>query len=257
VQGIVFLIFCTDFYKKFKMKKILFFCLMFIAFLTVTAQKPKPKAKTSIKKTSKAKTVKKQKVASAYDNLSGISIYTKDDNGQMYINDLNKGDKLVYEINANGQTYDFIVTPEYFSYDYGFEFNYEMTNSNKTSGRVMIAPKGRNEGTKYVNYFTGGELILTDASTVLLSYKNFMDMPDKKTQITLDDNAEETFYRAEKDEVDLEINFKGKKVKVDAFKINNAADQSGNKTMWIQNGSGCPLIVYMNLGWTVKLKEVR
>jgi hypothetical protein len=240
------------------MKKILLISILFAFAATLNAQKPKPKAKPAVKKTTTIEKKAKPKpevVESAYDNLNGIDIYTKDDKG-MYVTSLNKGDKLVYEINANGQTYDFIITPQSFSQDNGFVFDYETTNANKTSGKVTVMAAGRNEGTKYVNFFNGGELVLTDATTVMYSAKNFMDMPTKKTQMALDGGAEETFYRAEKDEVIMEIDFKGKKVSLDAFQINNAQDGTGNKTMWIQGSSGCPLILYMNLGWTVKLKAI-
>jgi hypothetical protein len=98
---------------------------------------------------------------------------------------------------------------------------------------------------------------LTDATTVWLSYDNFMDMPDKKTTMQFDDGEMETFYRNDQDEVSPTINFKGKSVKLDGFIINNAMDGKGNKTLWVMGASGNPLILKMDLGWTIELKEIR
>jgi hypothetical protein len=108
-----------------------------------------------------------------------------------------------------------------------------------------------------VNYFRGGELNLTDAITVWLSYKNFGDMPNKKTTMQIDNNNPETFYRPEKDEANLVVKIKGKDKKLDAFIINNAADGTGNKTMWINGISSNSLIVKMELGFSIQLMEIK
>lgn len=199
-------------------------------------------------------------MAFAFSSMAQSSIFLpmmiKNDDGSTESYDLKKGDKLVYQVNAGGSEYEFIVTLN----DPGanaLDFNYEMTNSNKTSGHVTISTKAKSEATKYVNFFRGGELKLTDACTVWLSGKNFSDMPDKKTTMTLDNGAAETFYRPEKDEVNPVVKIKGEDKKLDAFIINNAADGTGNKTMWINGISSNSLIVKMDLGWSIVLKEIR
>jgi hypothetical protein len=185
-----------------------------------------------------------------------LPLVIKNDDGSSGFYDLKKGDKLVYQVNAGGSEYEFIVTLN----DPGsnaFDFNYEMTNVNKTNGHVTISNKAKGDATKYVNYFRGGELKLTDACTVWLSGKNFNDMPDKKTTMTLDNGTPETFYRPEKDEVNPVVKIKGEDKKLEAFMINNAVDGSGNKTMWINDISSNSLIVKMDLGWSIVLKEIR
>jgi hypothetical protein len=177
-----------------------------------------------------------------------------DDGDSMY--ELQKGDKLVYRINTGSAEYDFIVTINE-SDDKGLDFNYEMTNANNTSGHVLISNKAKSDATRYTNFFRGGELSLTDASTVWLSYKNFGDMPERKTTMQIDNGSPETFYRPEKDEVYPIVKIKGEDKKIDAFIISNAADGKGGKTMWINGISSNPLIVKMDLGWTVELKEIR
>ena len=181
----------------------------------------------------------------AFSSMAQRSIYLpmmiKNDDGSTGSYDIQKGDKLVYQVKAGGNEYDFIVTINDEG-DKGIDFNYEMTNANKTSGHVTISAKAKSDATKYVNFFRGGELNLTDA---------------KKTTITLDNGAPETFYRPEKDEVSPVVKIKGEDKKLDAFIINNAADGSGNKTMWINGMSSNSLIVKMDLGWSIVLKEIR
>jgi nitrogen fixation protein len=186
-----------------------------------------------------------------------LPIIIKNDDGSTGSYELKKGDKLVYRVNAGGSEYDFIVTINKETPKGGLDFNYEMTNSNNTKGHVVISSVARSKATKYINYFRGGELNLTDAITVWLSYKNFGDMPDKKTTMQLDNNSPETFYRPEKDEANPVVKIKGEDKKLDAFIINNAADGTGNKTMWINGISSNSLIVKMELGFSIQLMEIK
>jgi hypothetical protein len=199
-------------------------------------------------------------LAFAFSSMAQSSVFLpmmiKNDDGSMGSYDIQKGDKLVYQVKAGGNEYDFIVTINDEN-EKGIDFNYEMTNSNKTSGHVIISSKAKSEATRYVNYFRGGELILTDACTVWLSNKNFSDMPQKKTVMQIDNNSPETFYRPEKDEVTPIVKIKGEDKKIDGFMINNAADGNGDKTLWINGISSNSLIIKMDLGWSIVLKEIR
>jgi hypothetical protein len=185
-----------------------------------------------------------------------IDLYTKGTDEDNLGLKINKGDKLVYAVDAGGNKYNFIVTLNDFGAK-GIDFNYEMTNANKTKGHVHISPNANSTATKYVNYFRGGELDLTNAISVWLSQSNFSDMPTKKTQISFDGEAPETFYRPEKDEVTPAINFKGKNVNIDGFIINNKEDGTGDKTIWIHNASTNTLILKMDIGFTIELKEIK
>ncbi|MBK8609736.1 MAG: hypothetical protein IPL84_07255 [Chitinophagaceae bacterium] len=186
-----------------------------------------------------------------------LPIVIKNDDGSSETYDLKKGDQLVYQVNAGGNEYDFIVTINAESVENGIDFNYEMTNSSNTRGHVTISAKAKAEASKYVNYFRGGDLNLTDACTVWLSDKNFADMPSKKTTMQIDNNSPETFYRPADDEVYPTVKIKGENKKIECFVIDNAADGTGNKSMWINNISSNSLIIRMDLGWTIALKEIR
>lgn len=202
-------------------------------------------------KTTKTKTVVKKQAPLNMD------IYVKNEDGSTSSEALKRGDQLVYHVNAGGREYDFIVRINDGSYEKGVDFNYEMTAPVNLKGHVKITANGKNKSRKYVNYFAGGELLLKDACTVWMTDANFMELPGKQTAMTFDDGAEEIFYNYENNEITPTINFKGKEVKLDGFIINNSPEGKGNKTLWIQNGSGNPLILKMDLGWTIELKEIR
>ena len=186
-----------------------------------------------------------------------LPIMIKNDDGSTGSYEIKKGDKLVYHVNAGGNEYDFIVTVNRESSKTGIDFNYEMTNSSNTKGHVVISANARNKATKYINYFRGGNLNLTNAITVWLSYKNFGDLTQKKTTMQIDNNSPETFYRPKNDEANPIVKIKGTDKKLDAFIINNAADGTGNKTMWINGISSNSLIVKMELGFSIQLMEIK
>lgn len=186
-----------------------------------------------------------------------LPLMLKNDDGSLSSYDIKKGDTLVYEVNAGSNTYDFIVIINDESSEEGIDFNYEMTNAANTRGHVTINADAKKKATKYVNYFRGGELKLTDACTVWLSGKNFDDMTNKKTTLQLDNNAPETFYLPDDNEVYPVVKIKGEDKKINGFAINNAADGNGTKTLWINDISANPLIIKMDLGFSIALKEIR
>lgn len=211
---------------------------------TTGTKKPATKTKTA------AKPVKKK------DPIV-MPLMIKNEDGSQSTYDLKRGDKLVYHVNTGSSEYDFIITINDESYEKGIDFSYEMTAPANKKGHVVITGKGKNESRKYVNFFGGGEMKLTDACTVWMTGVNFSEMPEHKTTMSFDGGPEETFYRPEKDEVAPVINVKGKNMTIDGFMINNAADGKGDKTLWINGISSNSLILKMDLGWTVELKEIR
>lgn len=223
--------------------------LALVLFFTVGAFGQKIKTPVDKSKSAGAPVKKKEPI------FMPLSIINDDGSASSY--NINRGDKLVYHVSFGEKEYDFIVTINDAGYEKGVDFNFEMTAPVNKKGHVTISGKARAESSRYINYFSGGELNLTDACTVWLTNKNFSEMPEKKTIMTLDDGSPEVFYRPEKDDVNLVVNVKGKKMKIDGFSINNAADGTGNETLWINNISSNSLILRMDLGWTIELKEIR
>lgn len=238
--------------KNEHMKKILAILVIMTVALPSFAQKaPKKPIKKATYSTKKVKaSLPKVTVRKPADEV----IYTKENSTSIF--DIQNGDTLIYEVNASGSTYDYWVIVNEFSYEKGIDFSWLMTDPVNKSGRVKVSPSAKSDATKYVNYFAPGVMQLKDACTVWLSGKNFGDMPSKETMIQLDNDAPEKFSRPENDEVTYDINYRGKEIKLDAFIIQSNGE-SYNKQIHILNTSGNPLIVAMDLGWTIRLKEVR
>lgn len=171
--------------------------------------------------------------------------------------DFAAGDTLVYEVNAAGNVYDFIAVLK--TYDLsakGFSFDWMMTDPVNLSGTVTVTADAYLNSRTYINRFAGGSLTMKDACTVFFTYENFMDMPEKETKLTLD-GEEETFYRPDSDDVPFKIKIGGENYTLDAFKINNKKDGQGDKTIVIQGISSHALILEMDLGFKIRLKEVK
>jgi len=220
------------------------------AALNAQTKKPAPKTTTAKKTTPKGK----KAITTTGKTMLSLQVI-KDD--ATYFYDIVKGDKLVYEVNSNGNKYDFIVTINSYDFNTGIDFAYEMTNESKTKGRVRISSKALQSSKKYVNYFTGGELKLSDALTVWMSYDNFNEISTRKTNMTFDNGSAETFYRPEADAVNPEIDFKGENAVLDGFRMTNQADGNGSKEVWVHNISTNPLILKMDIGFTIELRAVR
>jgi len=170
---------------------------------------------------------------------------------------LKKGDQLVYHVNTGSAEYDFIVTLDDGGTKKAIDFDYAMTNAAGTSGHVNISAGARAGARKYINYFSGGTMNLTDASTVWLTDANYADLDYGKAQLSFDGGPEETFYAEGSNSVGKVVKIKGVNRKIGGFSITNAQGAAGDKTLWINLSKSNPLIIKMNLGFTIELREIR
>jgi len=164
---------------------------------------------------------------------------------------------LVYEVDFYDFTYDFLVHIK--SFEEGIEFNYEMTNDENTSGTVKISKEAFESATAQKNFFSGGEMNLTDQTTVWLSKKVFMDLVEKGTATISPDGGTTTgeikvievghnydIYNAINDETMDDISY--------IF----AESPDGSWSYVIHLSKYNPLILEMDLkDWSLWLKEIR
>ena len=175
----------------------------------------------------------------------------------LYMIEFAAGDTLIYEVNAGDDTYEFIaVLKTYDPSEKGFSFDWKMSSPVNLSGTVKVSADAFMNSRSYINRFAGGTQELKDACTVFLTAQNFGEMPEKVSKLILD-GEEETFYRPESDEVPFKVKIGGEEYTLDGFKINNKKDGTGDKTLVIQGISSHPLILEMELGFKIKLKEIR
>jgi hypothetical protein len=236
------------------MKKLGLILLLFVLANNVEAQKKTAK-KAPAKKTAKGKKSSSKKKTSGGDGvLDELICY---EGGPCTFN-IHRGDTLVYAVNNSGQQYNFLVIPNKFDVSGGADFNWVMTEPINRKGRVTISSAALKSGKKLVNYFSGGELKLTDASAVWLSTDNFKEITKGETKISMDASEPETFSSPETDAVTPTINYKGKEITLDGFAIESKpGGNASRKELWVLNITNNLLIIRMDLGWTIELKEIR
>jgi hypothetical protein len=159
------------------------------------------------------------------------------------------GDILVYNVDNNGDKYDFIVRIKKFGNDISFDYSMPQ-KGNKAN--VMIQAGAVSDASTYVNDFASTNKNLKDKSTVWLSHSNYTDLASDG-EATMDfGNGKETFTRGNTGT--LKINYKGKEKIITLL---NAQNAGGNYKIGVMSEEKNPLIVTMDLGWKLTLKEVR
>lgn len=165
---------------------------------------------------------------------------------------IKEGTKLVYDVNAQGSQYQFIVTVKRLKEGVGFDW--EMTAPVNKKGIVEMTPEALQSATALMNYFTGGDLKLTDQTTVWVSKAVWTDMhdEDEMTDIVLDSEETETFLRFDGDKK-YAAKYNGSTVNLTVSDLKSLLTDNVI-TVW--ENENFPIILSMNLGWTIKLKEI-
>jgi len=215
---------------------------------TTSTAKKKPAAKTN------KKTVKKVKTTSGGVEFDELICY---EDGPCTFNIL-KGDTLVYEVSAAGKQYNLYVIPNKFDANTVADFNWVATAPESKSGHVTISAAALKSSKRYLAYLPAGELKLSDASAFWLCQDNFKEITKKKTTLTLDNGQVENFVSPDEDAVAIDINYKGKPISLEGFSMQNKAEgEPGRKEIWVLNISNNLLMMRMDVGMTMQLKEVR
>lgn len=236
------------------MKKLGLIALLFVLATSVQAQKKTVKKAPAKKGSVKKKSSTKKKTTSGEGVLDELICY---EGGPCTFN-IHKGDTLVYDVRATDKSYQFMVIPNKFDVGGGADFNWVMTDPVNRKGRVTISAAALKSGKRLINYFSGGDLKLTDASSVWLATDNFKDITSGETKIAMDSGEPETFASPETDAVTPTINYKGKEISLDGFAIESKpGGNAGRKELWVLNITNNLLILKMDMGWTIELKEVR
>jgi hypothetical protein len=162
----------------------------------------------------------------------------------------------VYEVDFYGDVYDFIVTLKKFD-DSGIEFDYEMTNASNTKGTVKISKEAMQNAIGQNNYFSGGLMDLTNLTTVWLSRKVINDLIETgkaiistdggKTQTTLENTVAGQDFAFYNKISDMEM----------TLPFVYAESKDGSAKYWITLNKSNPMILKMDLGWSITFKEMR
>lgn len=157
------------------------------------------------------------------------------------------GDKFIYNVDAGGQQYDFIFTIKSLSPNIVFEWN--MTNEGKSHGKLTIPAAALVNSNKMYNYFSNGNVTLKNQTSVFLSKGIFKTLTTKKTVDLYDGDKKLNFTNNGKDGFGYKVGGDDKYLNA----IYMSTDD--NNRMTVTDNPKFPIILSMDLGWSIRLAE--
>ncbi|HYG14506.1 MAG TPA: hypothetical protein VEC12_02060 [Bacteroidia bacterium] len=167
--------------------------------------------------------------------------------------DIKPGTKLVYDVNANGNKYQFVVTVK--NLGNGITFDWTMTTPDNLSGTVEMTPGALDTAHALYNFFTGGMTKLADQTSVWVSTSVWKDIhdEDEMTDLKLDSETEDSFIRFAMPD-GYATTYKGTPATMASSELRSLFTDNVI-TVW--ENEKFPIILKMNLGWTIELREIK
>lgn len=162
------------------------------------------------------------------------------------------GTQLVYEVTTASAKYQFIVTVK--KLDDGITFDWKMTAPINKKGTVVMAEEAVENATGLFNYFATDTARLNDQTSVWISRTMWREMHNEDEMVLISlDNGEATGFFREDGEAH-KISFKGKPLDM---KVSNLKSLTDTQTITVWENEKFPIILKMDLGWTIELKEIK
>jgi hypothetical protein len=162
---------------------------------------------------------------------------------------LKSGDTLIYDLLNQSKQHNFIVT--HLQIENNIAFDWNITNPNEMAGSLVISRYALDTATTQKNYFQDGESVLMDKTCVWVSKKVYNEMKKKKTVAINSGNGMAVLEYKGKEDYTFKLNGVEHTVKV-IYGVTNKAEK-----YWILDDPKNPIIMKMDLGWTVKLIDVK
>ncbi|MGE3062331.1 MAG: hypothetical protein AB7T10_01700 [bacterium] len=159
------------------------------------------------------------------------------------------GAKFVYHVEYFGDEYDFIVDLKNLSKD--IEFDWSMTSPMNSSGNVIIREKALKNATSLFNYYSNGDTLDMEDYTSIWVSKAVYNALKNDDIVTIDaGDGDETLTFEEIQKFTVVINGEDKELDC----IYASSDLFG--WFWILDSQKFPLILKMDIGWTITLTEI-
>lgn len=170
---------------------------------------------------------------------------------------LGPGATLVYDVDFYGSQYDFIVHLKALD-DNGLSFDYEMTNPNRTRGAVHMTTEALREATAQFNYFRGGEATIDDKTSVWVSAAVYQALAGEGGAATISTDGGNSTVKIVKSKTghDYAVINAIRQEEIRDLAYLYAESEDGEVKYWIHNDPDNPLILKMDLGWKIKLREI-
>lgn len=163
----------------------------------------------------------------------------------------------IYAVNFNGQDYDFRVSNPKVDMNNGVTFKYKLTGEVGYAGTVTMSKEAITTAHDQMNKFGAEQVDLTEQTSVWISKEVFNEFKTKgssmidanewkgRREFTLvsEPDSEDTWYPVE---VDGETKY---------LRCIKVEDKDGNE-LWINDDENNPLILKMNVDFTIELKSL-
>ena len=179
-----------------------------------------------------------------------------------FLNDyvFKSGDIFEYEINKGGKTYTLIFTLTGHTFIDGkivdtITFDWKIAGDTSRKGSVTISRQARDNANNYQAELLNGASTFTNKSSFWLSLMD-KDMLFSRDGRSLDvgDGKKQVYKVIEGASERYNIQFKGKPAYFESFRTKSA---SGNSFTFYGSMNSNSLLLYVNAGWTIRLKEIR
>ncbi|MGG9962042.1 tetratricopeptide repeat protein [Ferruginibacter sp. SUN106] len=167
-----------------------------------------------------------------------------------------------WEVNANGAIYDFLVSNPKGNVDTDFEFDWAMSNKDDMKGHIKLTKDAMEKAIAQNNYFGSAlkNATLTDKTTVWVSKAVFNDLTKNNSAKMDVGNGEEIFTvvpdgqdNRDKESFEDKVLVKGSAKYVNTLHVKN---EDGSRQLWILNDAKNPMIIKMDLDWSIVLKSI-
>lgn len=163
------------------------------------------------------------------------------------------GTVLTYDVNASGKKYQYIITIKKLGDEIVFEWT--MTAPVNKKGTVAMSANAVSKADALFNYFTEGESKLEKETSVFISRKLFNDVSSTSEASIRVNGASDTATVMSNTISEFNFNLNGNLVAVPGWELQGGSEIK--YTINVIESPKFPLIVRMDLGWTIQLAEVK
>jgi hypothetical protein len=167
---------------------------------------------------------------------------------------LSKGMVLVYQVDNQNQKYNFTINIEEISPSIVFTF--KMSNARNTSGKITITKEALKNAVAQYNYFQNNEVTLDKQTTVWISKKVWTNLKKRKKSNISTNSGEMNLKLLEwVNNQDYPIIMNGNELSLKSMYC--ITNDSNSYKYWILDDVNNPLILKMELNFSIELKEVK
>lgn len=167
-----------------------------------------------------------------------------------------------WAVNANGSNYNFNISNININEDGGLDFDWLMTSGASMNGHIKITKDAMEKANAQNNYF-GPDLknaTLTDKTTIWISKAVFSELQTNGSAKMDVGNGEEVFSLITDKPNERDATPFDDKVKISGIEkfINtiHVKNTDGSRQLWILNDAKNPMIVKMDIGFSISLKSI-